>query len=56
MSISKNCFQKINTQQPLIKKYVKQNPIIKPGFPIDFFLNPENKNMDLKLTINTFQT
>jgi len=38
------------------QKYVKQNPIIKPGFPIDFFLNPENKNMDLKLTINTFQT
>jgi hypothetical protein len=38
------------------QKYVKQNPMIKLGFSIDFFLNPKNKNIDLKLTIMTFQT
>jgi hypothetical protein len=48
---SKNKYLTITNQ-----KYVKQNPMIKLGFPIDFFFNPENKNMELKLIIKTFQT
>jgi hypothetical protein len=49
-------FSKNKYPTPTNQKYVKQNPMIKLGFPIEFFLNPENKNMDLKLTIMTFQT